>query len=153
SRRGNRGRDSGSGRRVPRDAVVVQPLHGLGAAHLRLRGRRHRRHGLAVGDPPRGDRARDLPEHRRADQSAVVPARGEHRAPGDPGRAARPRRTCRAWGSLGGRGKAGVSEPGDVTVERWTRVSVVTSAVLVAVLAFLALVPILLSANATDKLT
>jgi branched-chain amino acid transport system permease protein len=46
-----------------------------------------------------------------------------------------------------------VNEPGEVTVERWTRVSVVTSVVLVAVVALLALVPIALSANATDKLT
>ena len=46
-----------------------------------------------------------------------------------------------------------MNEHGGITVERWTRVSIATSGVLVAVLALLALVPVVLSANATDKLT
>jgi branched-chain amino acid transport system permease protein len=46
-----------------------------------------------------------------------------------------------------------VSDRDGMTVERWTRVSMATSAVLVVVLVLLALVPVVLSANATDKLT
>lgn len=46
-----------------------------------------------------------------------------------------------------------MSEHGGVTVERWTRVSIATSAVLAGVLGLLAVVPVVLSANVTDKLT
>ncbi len=46
-----------------------------------------------------------------------------------------------------------MSDYGGVTVERWTRVSIATSAVLAGVLGLLALVPVVLSANVTDKLT
>ena len=46
-----------------------------------------------------------------------------------------------------------MTELAEVKVERWTRVSIASSAILVGVLALLALVPLVLSANATDKLT
>jgi branched-chain amino acid transport system permease protein len=46
-----------------------------------------------------------------------------------------------------------VSEPGGVRVERWTRVSIASTLALAAFLGLLVLVPAVLSANATDKLT
>jgi branched-chain amino acid transport system permease protein len=46
-----------------------------------------------------------------------------------------------------------VSERAAVSVQRWSRVSVVSSSCLIVLVAALAFVPVVLSANATDKLT
>ena len=46
-----------------------------------------------------------------------------------------------------------MSARGDITVQRWTPLSVASTGGVVALVAALAFVPVVLSANATDKLT
>ena len=124
---GDRHGDGGDFRRLPGDARDLRPLRRRVAAHLRLRGRGHRRRRLAVGHPVRRNRARRRAEPRRLDQPAgLLPRR-----PRDLPRRAVPaplfRRFRPAPAPLrrGGRRERALA----VVVERWTRESRVALAV------------------------
>ncbi len=84
----HRRRDRCTRRHVSRDPFDIRSVDGTDAAHLRVRGCRHRRVRLGVGDAGRWHRARRRPGDRRAGQPAVRRALRSSRLPGGACRAA-----------------------------------------------------------------
>src|SRR5207249_1958899 len=136
--------------RLLRDARELRPVRRAHAADLRVRGRRHRRHRLALGDARRRHRPRRRADRLGADQRAVLPARRPPRLP---------RRARRAGGLAGVRAQASavggsmtaVAAPA-ARVERWTPVSASFTAGVAALLGLLAFAPLVLGDNSIDNL-
>src|SRR5581483_10814131 len=154
ARDGDRRRRRGARRRLLRDESELRPVRGPDAAHLRVRGGRHRRYGLALGDARLRRRARGRADGVGADRRPVLPARRAPRVPrgarGARGRAGVRARAAAARRSRGGSMNA-VAAPA-ARVERWTLLSASFTAGLAALLALLAFAPLVLGDNSIDNL-
>ncbi len=151
--RGDCGRDGRPRRRDARHAGDLRSLFRADAAHLRLRGRGHRRNWFVVGHADRWDRARPRAVDRGDDQPEAVFAR---RSPDLP-RGAR----ASAFSGLGagagrsafGAGARRMNEGSKFSVDRWTRELAAFGIAVSLVVVALAATPLVAGANVVDKLT